>query len=52
MFQPTIYDFLTFFGSIGLFLTAFLLFARLLPLISMSEMRALLPGSQGHEEGR
>jgi Ni/Fe-hydrogenase subunit HybB-like protein len=52
MFKPTIYDFLTFFGSIGLFLTAFLLFARLLPMISMSEMRGLLPESQAHEEGR
>jgi molybdopterin-containing oxidoreductase family membrane subunit len=52
MFRPTIYDYLTFFGSIGVFLAAFLLFARLLPMISMSEMRALLPGSHGHEEGR
>ena len=52
MFRPTIFDYLTFFGSIGLFLTAFLLFTRLLPVISMSEMRALLPGSHGSEEGR
>ncbi|HEX3727164.1 MAG TPA: NrfD/PsrC family molybdoenzyme membrane anchor subunit [Pirellulales bacterium] len=52
MFRPTIWDYLTFFGSIGLFLTAFLLFCRLLPMISMSEMRASLPGSAGHEEGR
>ena len=52
MFQPTIFDYLTFFGSIGVFLTALLLFARLLPMISMAEMRALLPGSRAHEEGR
>jgi len=52
LFQPTIFDFLTFFGSIGLFLTMFLLFTRALPLISISEMRGLLPGSHGHEEGR
>ncbi len=52
LFSPTVYDFLTFFGSIGLFLAAFLLFTRLLPLLSMSELRALLPGSQAHEEGR
>jgi molybdopterin-containing oxidoreductase family membrane subunit len=52
MFQPTIYDYLTFFGSIGLFLSAFLLFARLLPMLSMSELRGLLPDAHGHEGGR
>jgi Ni/Fe-hydrogenase subunit HybB-like protein len=52
MFQPTIWDFLTFFSSMGLFLVCFLLFIRLLPMISISEMRALLPGTHGHEEGR
>jgi len=52
LFRPTIYDLLTFFGSIGIFLAAFLLFTRLLPMISMAEMRGLLPGSQAHEEGR
>ena len=52
LFRPTIFDYLTIFGSIGVFLAAFLLFARLLPMISMSEMRGLLPGSHGHEEGR
>lgn len=52
MFQPTVFDFLTFFGSVGLFFTTFLLFTRLLPIISMSEMKALLPGSHAREEGR
>ena len=52
LFRPTIYDYLTFLGSIGLFMTAFLLFARVLPLISMSEMRCLLPGAHGPEVGR
>ena len=52
MFQPTIWDYLTFFGSIGVFFVLFLLFLRLLPVISMSEMRALLPGTHAHEEGR
>jgi molybdopterin-containing oxidoreductase family membrane subunit len=52
MFQPTVWDYATFFGSIGLFLVLFLLFIRLLPMISISEMRALLPGTHGHEEGR
>ncbi|HZU38483.1 MAG TPA: NrfD/PsrC family molybdoenzyme membrane anchor subunit, partial [Gemmataceae bacterium] len=53
MFQPTIWDYLTYFGTIGFFLVAFLLFIRLLPVISMSEMRALLPAGQpAREEGR
>jgi hypothetical protein len=40
------------FGSIGLFLTLFLVFLRLPPVISISEMRALLPGTHAREEGR
>jgi molybdopterin-containing oxidoreductase family membrane subunit len=52
MFKPTLWDYLTFFGSIGLFIVLFMLFIRLLPMISISEMRALLPGAHGHEEGR
>jgi Ni/Fe-hydrogenase subunit HybB-like protein len=52
MFKPTIWDFLTYFGSIGLFFVAFLLFVRFLPLISMAEMRRLLPGAHAPEEGR
>jgi Ni/Fe-hydrogenase subunit HybB-like protein len=52
MFKPTVWDYLTFFGSIGLFFVMFLLFLRLLPLISISEMRALLPGAHAREEGR
>ncbi len=51
-FRPTIWDFLTFFGSIGLFLCCFLLFLRLLPMISISETKALLPESKATEEGR
>jgi molybdopterin-containing oxidoreductase family membrane subunit len=52
MFQPTVWDYLTLFGSIGLFYLAFLLFIRLLPMMSISEMRALLPGTHAHAEGR
>jgi molybdopterin-containing oxidoreductase family membrane subunit len=52
MFKPTVWDYLTFFGSIGLFLALLLLFIRLLPMISISEMRALLPGTHAREEGR
>jgi hypothetical protein len=52
MFKPTLWDYLTYFGSMGLFFVAFLLFARLLPMISMSEVRALLPGTHAPEVGR
>jgi molybdopterin-containing oxidoreductase family membrane subunit len=52
MFFPTIWDWLTFLGTIGLFFMLFLLFIRLLPLISIAEMRALLPGTHATEEGR
>jgi Ni/Fe-hydrogenase subunit HybB-like protein len=52
MFRPTVWDFLTFFGSFGLFLALFLLFIRLLPMISISELQAELPGTHAREEGR
>jgi len=52
IFQPTLWDNLTFFGSIGLFLVLFLLFLRLLPMISIAEMRGMVPDSLAHEEGR
>jgi molybdopterin-containing oxidoreductase family membrane subunit len=52
MFKPTLWDYLTFFGTLGLFFVLFLLFIRLLPMISIAEMRALLPGTHAHEEGR
>ena len=52
MFLPTIWDYLTYFGSMGLFIVMFLLFIRFMPMISISEMRGLLPGALGHEEGR
>ncbi len=51
-FKPTIWDILTFVGSLGIFFTAFLLFARVLPVMSMAETRALLPGAHGPEVGR
>jgi molybdopterin-containing oxidoreductase family membrane subunit len=51
-FKPTIWDLLTYAGSVGVFLVAFLLFARFAPILSMSETRALLPGAHGPEVGR
>jgi molybdopterin-containing oxidoreductase family membrane subunit len=52
LFRPTVWDYLTFLGTIGMFLSLFLLFIRLLPMISIAEMRALLPGTHAREEGR
>jgi molybdopterin-containing oxidoreductase family membrane subunit len=43
MYSPTIWDWATFVGSIGLFLTLLFLFVRFLPMISIAEMRMLLP---------
>jgi molybdopterin-containing oxidoreductase family membrane subunit len=51
LFVPTVWDWLTLLGSIGLFLTLMFLFVRFLPVISMSEMRSLL-GSAGPGEGK
>ena len=44
-YSPTEWDFITFFGTVGLFLTLMFLFVRVLPLISIFEMRTLLPSS-------
>ena len=41
-FSPTWADILTFAGTIGFFLTLFLLFARFLPLIAVSEVKGVL----------
>jgi molybdopterin-containing oxidoreductase family membrane subunit len=41
-FYPTLWDWATLFGSIGLFLTLLFLFIRFLPMISISEVRELV----------
>ena len=40
---PTMWDFGMFTGTIGLFLSLFFLFVRLLPMISIFEVRTLVP---------
>jgi Ni/Fe-hydrogenase subunit HybB-like protein len=45
MYYPTRWDFMTLFGTIGLFLTLMFIFVRLLPMISIFEVRMLLPGA-------
>ncbi|MCP4632632.1 MAG: polysulfide reductase NrfD [candidate division Zixibacteria bacterium] len=50
-YTPTIWDISTFVGSFGLFFTLFLLFIRFLPMISMSEVKAVLPEADPHHSG-
>jgi molybdopterin-containing oxidoreductase family membrane subunit len=49
IYHGTIWDWSTFIGTIGLFLTLLFLFIRFLPMISIFEMRTILPGSRGGE---
>src|SRR5579862_6303704 len=42
MYYPTRWDWMTYVGTIGLFLTLFYLFIRYLPMISIYEMRSLV----------
>lgn len=46
MYYPTIWDVSTFIGTIGLFLSLLFLFIRFLPMISISEMQALIPKAE------
>jgi Ni/Fe-hydrogenase subunit HybB-like protein len=49
---PTFWDFATYFGTIGLFLTLIFLFIRVLPMISIFEMRTLTPEAKAPEPER
>ena len=54
-YSPTFFDIATFVGTFGLFFTLFLLFLRFLPMISMSEVKGVLPEADPHhyhEEGK
>jgi molybdopterin-containing oxidoreductase family membrane subunit len=50
MFTPTFWDWATYIGTIGLFMTLMLLFIRVLPMIAIFEMRTLVPGARVREE--
>ncbi len=50
MYVPTRWDWMTFVGTLGLFFTAMFLFIRIMPMISIFEMRTLLPESKIEEE--
>jgi Ni/Fe-hydrogenase subunit HybB-like protein len=54
MYYPTVFDWTMFLGTIGLFLCLLFLFVRFLPMISIFEMRTMLPEAQveeNHEHG-
>jgi molybdopterin-containing oxidoreductase family membrane subunit len=49
MYYPTMWDWFTFIGTLGLFTFLLFLFLRFLPMISIFEMRTLLPESKVKE---
>jgi Ni/Fe-hydrogenase subunit HybB-like protein len=51
-YSPTIWDWGTYVGTIGLFLMLLFLFVRFLPMISIAEMRAILPEAKVDEDLR
>jgi len=52
VFTPTRWDWATYVGTIGLFTFLFFLFIRLLPMISIFEVRTLLPQAKIEEDGK
>ncbi|HKQ51583.1 MAG TPA: NrfD/PsrC family molybdoenzyme membrane anchor subunit [Pyrinomonadaceae bacterium] len=50
MYSPTLWDWTMLIGTIGLFLSLLFLFIRFLPIISIFEMRTILPQAEVEEE--
>jgi molybdopterin-containing oxidoreductase family membrane subunit len=50
MFWPTPVDIGIFIGTIGIFLTLFMLFMRFLPVFAMAELKAVLPQADPHAD--
>jgi molybdopterin-containing oxidoreductase family membrane subunit len=50
MYSGTMFDWMAFVGTLGLFLTLVFLFVRFLPVISIFEMRTLLPEAEVKEK--
>jgi molybdopterin-containing oxidoreductase family membrane subunit len=48
-YSPTVWDWATFVGTLGLFTTLIFLFVRVLPAISIAEMRELVAHEEEHE---
>jgi Ni/Fe-hydrogenase subunit HybB-like protein len=49
-YKGTVWDWATFIGTLGLFSTLFFLFIRILPAISIFEMRTIVPGGEAGDE--
>ena len=49
MYWPTRWDWATYIGTLGLFMTLIFLFVRVLPMITIFELRMLLPGARVKE---
>jgi len=52
LYIPTVWDWATFVGTIGLFFALLFLFVRVLPMISIFEMRELVSEMDGRDETR
>jgi len=52
MYHPTAWDWATYIGTFGLFLSLLFLFIRFLPMISIFEMRTILPQAEVAEQER
>jgi Ni/Fe-hydrogenase subunit HybB-like protein len=52
MYHGTVWDYATFYGTLGLFLMLLLLFIRFLPVISIAEMRELVQETRGRDNGQ
>ncbi|MCA9310117.1 MAG: polysulfide reductase NrfD, partial [Phycisphaerales bacterium] len=50
-YAPTPVDILTFVGSLGIFMTLFLLFCRFLPMLALSEVKNVMPQAHEHLHG-
>jgi molybdopterin-containing oxidoreductase family membrane subunit len=50
MYTGTIWDWMTFLGTMGLFSSLLFLFIRFLPMISIFEMRTMIPEAKVDEE--
>jgi len=51
LYHPTIWDWMTYIGTMGLFLFLFLIFIRVMPMIAISEIRKLLYDKKGDAAG-
>jgi molybdopterin-containing oxidoreductase family membrane subunit len=49
-YSPTFVDIWTYIGTIGLFMTLFLLFVRFLPMINIAEVKAVTPQADPHHK--